>query len=301
MNISSINTSSELLSQLEKTQRKETPSSSDFAAKIMAISDVNKDSVLDISEFNISEELFTLMDSDASDTLSSDELTESIFSKQNELKYNTSTPEEFGEFLSQLGLQVPPKPPTEMPDVANIASNIFDSKDTNDDNLLSIEELGISSELFSSLDNNEDKQLTQEELEEKLTLMFEGLNNGDITFSEFEETMSALGAIPPSQSGGQENSSSQTGGTEEEFEAADTNEDGTVSVSEYAAYYGVDEDYTSEKKEQYSMNLVSTLIDSLEDNDDINLSEFKDIMKMVNNEVQKPKIASELNQYLTNL
>lgn len=55
----------------------------------------------------------------------------------------------------------------------------------------------------------------------------------------------------------------------------------------------------------YTMKLVSTLMDALKTEDDtsdsMDLSKFKSIMSMVNNEIQDASTAQKLNAYVSNL
>lgn len=227
------------------------------------------------------------------------------------MKDQELTPEEFGSFLSELGLEVPPPPGQgHKPDVSQMASDIFSSSDSDEDGLLTIEELNISEELFSSMDSDEDGKISQDELEEKLSSMFEDVKNGDMDQSEFEETMSALGveapSAPPAGGGGAMAGGGGGSSSEEEYDDADTNQDGIVSAAEYEAYYGSGS--TSSEMEDYTMDLVSTLIDALkaeksEDDSetDLDLSQFKQIMSMVNEQIQDPQTKDQLDKYLSNL
>lgn len=59
---------------------------------------------------------------------------------------------------------------------------------------------------------------------------------------------------------------------------------------------------------EYTMNLVSTLLDALKtentnnnEEGSLDLSKFKSIMSMVNNEIQTLDTAGKLNSYLSNL
>lgn len=301
MDVSSTSAASQLYGQMQNVQRKEPPSASDFASQIMQNSDSDEDSLLDISEIGLDEESFASFDSDGDGSLSSSELEEGIASKLQDMKDSNASPEEFGQFLSSLGLEVPPPPPP-MPNTSNMASELFSSKDSDEDGLLSLDELGISEDLFSSMDSDEDGMVSQEELEEKLQSMFEDLKNGDITESDFQETMNELGLTPPP--GGQAMSGGGSGGgsSEEEYDDADTNQDGTVSAAEYAAYYGSDD--SSDSTEAYTMELLSTLLGALKsesNSNSVEANQFKDIMKMVNNQYHDNSTANDLNTYVSNI
>lgn len=59
---------------------------------------------------------------------------------------------------------MPPAPPS----AEDISTKTFDEKDTNEDGVLSAEELGISEEAFSSLDTDDDGAVSQDELVAKI-------------------------------------------------------------------------------------------------------------------------------------
>lgn len=313
MNVSSTSYASSMVQQIQGMQgmqRKEPPSATELASQVFESSDTDTDGLLTLEELGIDEEIFASMDSDGDGSLNSSELANSISSQLQNMKDKTSSPQQFGEFLSSLGLEVPPPPQHGgMPNISNMASDIFNSSDADDDGLLSMEELGLDDqELFDSMDSDEDGMISQEELENKFASLFEELKNGDIEPSEFEQTMSALGAQTPSAppGGGMMAGGGAGGGSSEEenYDAADSNQDGTVSAAEWAAYYGTSESSQNDM-EKYTMDLVSTLIDALKqestNDDNLELSQFTDIMKMVNNQFNDSNLAKQLNTYLDNL
>ncbi len=308
MNVSSANSSffSGIAQQMQRPPAP--PSDASVAAKVFENSDTDGDSLLSLEELGIDEDTFNSMDSDGNGSLNVSELTEGI----TRAKANTNSPKEFGEFLSSLGLDMPPPPPPMAEGQASkIAGDIFSSADTDGDALLTLEELGIDEELFNTIDTDEDGQISQDELEQQILSMFEDLGNGEMEMSEFEETMAALGAeVPPPpppppgggmQGGGSMASSSESSDSSTTYNAADTNQDGTVSASEYAAYYG---SASEEDVAQYTLDLMSSLVQAIKDesgSDEVKLSQLKDIMQMVNNQIQDPNTASLLNTYISNL
>lgn len=303
MNISSTSYATSMMQQMQQMQRKEPPSDADVASTIIENSDSDADGLLSLEELGIDEDTFNSMDSDGDGSLTLSELTEGI----SQAKQNSNSPQEFGEFLSSLGLEMPPPPPPMAEGHASkIASDIFSSSDADGDGLLTLEELGIDEELFNSMDSDEDGQISQEELETKLLSMFKDLKSGDMEMSEFEETMTALGAEmppPPPPPGGMLGGGAMASGdsSSETYEAADTNQDGTVSAAEYAAYYG---SASEEDVNQYTLDLVSSLISAIKketNSEDVDLSQLKDIMKMVNDQIQDPNTASILNTYISNI
>ncbi len=311
MNISSSSYDVSSSYQTQSTHKKQPPSATELSSKIMELNDVNGDSSLSLDELGLSSESFSKLDTNQDGSVTSDELQTSISSMLESIQNQKISPEQFGDFLSELGLEVPPKPEHKggMPNVGNIASQIFDKKDTDTDGKLTIEEMGISKELFSSLDSDADGKVSKEELEKKLTSMFEAVKSGEMEKSDFATTMAALGAEPPKGGGGGAGASTET------YEVADTNQDGTVSTAEYEAYYGTSTTSSdtanassSDDMATYAMKLVTTLIDSLKKeqetngtDDKTNLSQFKQIMSMVNEQTQDTKTKEMLGEYLRNL
>lgn len=288
MTISSNNYTSSLLStqtttSTEQTKHKQPPSASDLVSKVMEKNDVNGDGILTADELSgMSSENFSAMDANGDGSLSSDELTTSFSSLMESMKNKEMSPEEFGSFLSSMGLEVPPPPPQGGgkggPDVGAMATQIFDSRDTNQDGYLSADELELDSELFSSIDSDGDGNISKSEMEKGLKSLFESAKNGEIDKETFGSIMDKLGveAPPPPPK-----------------EATQSEEDSTSSTT---------------SMEDYTLKLISTLIDALEaeqsnssDNSTLDLKKFKEVMNMVNTQTQNSQTASELSEFLKNL
>lgn len=177
----------------------------------------------------------------------------------------------------------------EPPSAQDTASKIMESNDSDSDGLLTSSEFNISDEIFSSFDTNSDGSLNSSELEEGISSKLEDLKNQNLTPEDFGSFLSELGLEVPSapMGGGGGGGSSES---EEEFDAADTNEDGTVSAAEQAIYDGdVDQEYT--------LGLVSTLVNALKD-EETDLSQFKEVMSMVNEQFQDKQTKQNLDKYL---
>ncbi|MGB5867228.1 MAG: hypothetical protein WBG69_05060 [Arcobacteraceae bacterium] len=304
MSISSTNSSSsmqQMMQQMQQTQRPSPPSSTQIVSEVMDASDVDKSGSLSIEEIGLSQEDFSNYDSDQNGLLSTDELETSISSKLDAMKNQELTPQSFASFLSDLGVEVPAPPSGgKGPNASQMASDIFSTKDSNQDGLMSIDELGISSELFTSLDTDQDGSITQEELEESLTTLFSSVENGETSKEEAGAVLSSLGVKPPQ--GGGAPAGGGVSSDEEEYDEADTNQDGVVSAAEQAAYDGT----SKTEMQEYALKLVSTLLDALktennDNSDSMELSKFKSIMSMVNNQTQDASTANKLNSYVSNL
>lgn len=306
MNISSSSFNSTMTQQVQQPQRSAPPSATELSSKVMETSDLNSDSLLSIDEVNISDETFSSMDEDGDGSLSSSELETSFSTMLDNIKNQTTSPKEFAELLTNMGLDVP-APPSKgggMPNVSEMASDIFSKNDTNEDGLLSVDELDISEELMSIIDSNEDGSITQGELSQGLKTLFESVESGEKSKEEVGDALTSLG-VEPLQGRPEGRPEGGQGGGEsaltDEYEEADLNEDGIVTTAEQAQYDGI----SSTDMADYTMDLVSTLMDALKNENDssdsMDLSKFKSIMSMVNNETQDNSTAQKLNAYISNL
>ncbi len=306
MNVSTSSYSSIMQSASMQAQRG--PSATQLTSEVMGTNDVDGDSLLSIDELGVSEELFSSFDSDGDGSVSSDELEDTLSSKLDSIKNQDLTPEEFGSFLSELGLDVPPPPQQQgQPNATQMASDIFSSNDADEDGLLSLSELDISEEIFTSLDADDDGSITQEELAQGLTTLFESVESGEMSKDEAGEVLSQMGVDKPSgppPGGGGAGATSE----EEDYDDADTNQDGVVSALEQEAYDSAQSSNTQDM-EEYTMKLVSTLLDALKSeessetgsSDSLDMSKYKQVMSMVNNQIQDTEIAQKLEKYLSNM
>jgi len=271
------------------TQHKQPPSASDLVSQLMSKSDANEDGLLSVDELsNLSEESFSKMDTNGDGNLSTDELTTSFSSLMESIKNKETSPEEFGNLLSSMGLDVPPPPPPQgggAPNVEEMTTQIFDAKDTNQDGFVSADELDLDSELFSSMDSDGDGNISKSEMETGLKSLFESAKNGDIDKETFSSIMDKLGVEapppPPPPSGSGEESDEST----------------TASTS------------STTSMEEYTLKLVSTLLEALQseqsNNSDeessLDLKKFKEMMTMVNTQTQNGQTANALSEFLKNL
>lgn len=312
MNISTSGYSS--IMQSTSMQPPKGPSATQLTSEVMEVSDIDGDSLLSIDELGVSAELFSSFDSDGDGSVSSDELEDTLSSKLDSIKNQELTPQEFGSFLSELGLEVPPPPQQQgQPNATQMASDIFSSNDTDEDGLLSLSELNISEELFTSLDADEDGSITQEELAQGLTTLFESVESGEMSKEEAGEVLSQMGVEKPSgppPGGGGMGGGGGGGSSEEEvYDPADTNQDGVVSALEQEVY-DASQSSNTQDMEEYTIKLVSTLLDALKaeessgdsaSSDSLDMSKYKQIMSMVNNQIQDSDTAQKLGTYLSNM
>lgn len=263
------------------------PPVSNISKDIVAQNDKNSDSSLSIEELGIDEEQFSTLDSDGDGLVTQNEIASAIDSKLSSFDGQMPSKEEFETLISELGLQMP-EPPVS-PQANDFSSMIMSSYDTDSDSLLSSSEASIlSEEEFSALDTNSDGSISTDELSsayDKVT-----------SSSESSETMASM----PPPSGGASSSSS-----EEEYDELDTNKDGIVSQEEKNAALGISSEDTissSSTSNEDVKNTLKMLLDTIKLNaqnssENIDLSSFKNIMQMMNNQTNN----SELNSYVKNL
>ena len=263
------------------------PPVSNISKDIVAQNDKNSDSSLSIEELGIDEEQFSTLDSDGDGLVTKNEIASAIDSKLSSFDGQMPSKEEFETLISELGLQMP-EPPVS-PQANDFSSMIMSSYDTDSDSLLSSSEASIlSEEEFSALDTNSDGSISTDELSsayDKVT-----------SSSESSETMASM----PPPSGGASSSSS-----EEEYDELDTNKDGIVSQEEKNAALGISSEDTissSSSSNEDVKNTLKMLLDTIKLNaqnssENIDLSSFKNIMQMMNNQTNN----SELNSYVKNL
>lgn len=263
------------------------PPVSNISKDIVAQNDKNSDSSLSIEELGIDEEQFSTLDSDGDGLVTQDEIASAIDNKLSSFDGQMPSKEEFETLISELGLQMP-EPPVS-PQANDFSSMIMSSYDTDSDSLLSSSEASIlSEEEFSALDTNSDGSISTDELSsayDKVT-----------SSSESSETMASM----PPPSGGASSSSS-----EEEYDELDTNKDGIVSQEEKNAALGISSEDTissSSTSNEDVKNTLKMLLDTIKLNaqnssENIDLSSFKNIMQMMNNQTNN----SELNSYVKNL
>lgn len=255
------------------------PPVSNISKDIVAQNDKNSDSSLSIEELGIDEEQFSTLDSDGDGLVTQNEIASAIDSKLSSFDGQMPSKEEFETLISELGLQMP-EPPVS-PQANDFSSMIMSSYDTDSDSLLSSSEASIlSEEEFSALDTNSDGSISTDELSsayDKVT-----------SSSESSGTMASM----PPPSGGASSSSS-----EDEYDELDTNKDGVVSQEEKNAALGIETADNSTVKDTIKLLLDTIKTNSSDSSENLDLSNFKNIMKMMNNQTNN----SELNSYVKNL
>lgn len=262
-----------------------------ISRSLITQNDSNNDSSLSIEELGINEEQFSALDGNGDSLVTQDEIASAIDNKLASFNGEMPSKEEFASLLSDLGLEMP-KPPESKENSAtgdDFSSLIMSKFDSDGDSLLSSSEVSLlSDEEFSSLDTNSDGSISSDELS-----------------SAYEQVASASGATqsapPPSGGGGSGASLS-----EEEYDELDTNKDGVVSQEEKNAALGISTDSetssTAFASNEDTKNSLKLLLDTIKLNsqnssEELNLSSFQNIMKMMNNQSNN----NELNTYVSNL
>ena len=268
---------------------------SNISKDIISKSDTNSDSSLSIDELGINQEQFSALDSNGDSLVTQDEIASAIDNKL--ASYNGEMPskEDFASMLSDLGLEMP-KPPTKNENSSSAESDfsslIMSQYDSNGDSSLSSDEVSIlTNDEFSALDSNGDGTISTDELSSAFEQVASSSN-------------SATQSAPPSPPSGGSSGASVTSSTE--YDEDDTNKDGVVSQEEKNAALGISTDSTTsstsvasnqDTKDSIKLLLDTIKLNSQSSSEEVDLSNFKNIMKMMNNQNNN----SDLNTYVSNL
>ena len=265
------------------------PPTSGISKDIISQKDTDNDSNLSIDELGVTEKEFSTLDTDSDGLVTQEEIASAIDSKLSSFDGTMPSPDEMASLLSDLGLEMPPAPSKSDENSAmsdEFSSMIMSNYDSNGDSLLSSDEVSLlSDDEFSALDTNSDGTISADELS-----------------AAVEQVASNGGTPPPPPSGG-----SGTVSQTEEYDELDTNKDGIVSQEEKNAALGISstEDTSTSSttaSNQDTKDSIKLLLDTIKLNaqnssDELNLSSFQNIMKMVNNQSNN----GDLNTYVSNL
>lgn len=248
----------------------------------------DNDSSLSIEELGIDEEQFSGLDSNSDSLVTQDEIASAIDSKLSSFNGEMPSKEEFASLLFDLGLEMPKPPESNKSALGDDFSSLIMSQyDSNGDSSLSSDEVSLlSDEEFSSLDKDSDGSITDEEL--------------STAFEQVASASETTQSTPPPL-GGKSASLS-----EEEYDELDTNKDGVVSQEEKDTAFGIstnsETSSTTTASNEDTKNSLKLLLDTIKLNsqnssEELNLSSFQNIMKMMNNQSNN----SDLNTYVSNL
>lgn len=261
------------------------PPVNNISKDIISKNDSNSDSALSIDELGMSQDLFSSLDSDGDMLVTSNEIASAIDSQLSQFNGQMPSKKEFESLLSDLGLEMQKLPEKSM-DSNPMVADIMSFYDVDGDSTLSSEEVSVLNESeFGALDMNSDGSITADEIN-----------------SAFEQVAQEKPAGGQSGGGGEGSDTS----SEEEYDDADTNQDGIVSFEEKMAAMGVDtsstETNSQDNSNQEILNTIKTLFEAIKKNsvqkdEDIELSNFKNLMTMINNKNNN----TELNTYVSNL
>lgn len=261
---------------------------------IISKSDTNSDSSLSIDELGINQDQFSALDSNSDSLVTQDEIASAIDNKLSSYNGEMPSKEDFASMLSDLGLEMPNSPSKNESSTAgsDFSSLIMSQYDSNGDSSLSSDEVStLTDNEFSALDSNSDGTISTDEL----SSAFEQVASS----SDSSTTQSA----PPPPSGGS-SGASVTSSTE--YDEDDTNKDGIVSQEEKNAALGISTDGTTsstsvasnqDTKDSIKLLLDTIKLNSQDSSKEVDLSNFKNIMKMMNNQNNN----SDLNTYVSNL
>lgn len=254
---------------------------SNISKDIVTQNDKNSDSSLSIDELGVSEEQFSSLDQDSDGLVTQNEIASAIDSKLSQFDGQMPSKNEFESLISELGLQMPE--PTVSKEANDFSSLIMSNYDSDGDSLLSSSEVSVlSDEEFSALDTNSDGAISEDELAS--------------AYEEVSKSSEQVGSNPPPPPAGGAGGSNISS-SEEEYNELDTNKDGIVSEEEKNAALGISTNDNSSMKETVKLLLDTIKLNSEDSSTNTDLSNFKNIMKMLNGQTNN----NELNTYVNNL
>jgi hypothetical protein len=263
------------------------PPTSGISRDIVSQNDKDGDSSLSIDELGIDEEQFSALDSNSDSLVTQDEIASAIDNKLSSFDGSMPSKDEFASLLSDLGLQMPEPPQKQASkESEDFASMIMSNYDSNSDSSLSSDELSLlDSNEFSALDSNGDGSISADELSSAVE----------------QVATSQSGTAPTPPPGGKGGGQMASISSEEEYDELDTNKDGIVSQEEKNAALGISSTQSTTSNEDMK-DTLKLLLDTIKLNaqngsENTDLSSFKNIMKMMNNQNN----SSDLNTYVSNL
>ena len=265
------------------------PPTSGISRDIVSQNDKDGDSSLSIDELGIDEEQFSALDSNSDSLVTQDEIASAIDNKLSSFDGSMPSKDEFASLLSDLGLQMPEPPQKQASkESEDFASMIMSNYDSNSDSSLSSDELSLlDSNEFSALDSNGDGSISADELSSAVD----------------QVATSQSGTAPTPPPGGKGGGQMASISSEEEYDELDTNKDGIVSQEEKNAALGISSTQSTTSTSNEDMkDTLKLLLDTIKLNaqnssENTDLSSFKNIMKMMNNQNN----SSDLNTYVSNL
>ena len=269
---------------------------SNISKSLITQNDSNNDSSLSIDELGLDEDQFSALDTNGDSLVTQDEIASAIDSKLSSFNGEMPSKDDFTSLLSDLGLQVPTQTATNESSSSgsDFSSLIMSQYDSNGDSSLTSDEVSsLTDDEFSALDANNDGNISGDEL----SSAFEQVTSANSNSS----TSTTQSAMPSGGSSGASITSSS-----EEYDDRDTNKDGIVSEEEKKVALGISTDGTTrstsvatnqDTKDSIKLLLDTIKLNSQDSSKEVDLSSFKNIMKMMNNQSNN----SDLNTYVSNL
>jgi hypothetical protein len=271
-----------------------TPNSNIMSSQMISQKDSDSDASLSSSEMGIDSELFSSYDLDANGLMSQSELSTAIDTAMSGFNGKMPSKEEFQSVLSDFGFEAQNSSSgLSSSQQATISSVLeeYDSKNLSQSDALEI----VSAFKEAGIQPRAQLESAMEEA---------GFDANEVgTLAQVESKENTQNGASSGGSGG--NSGGGGGGgsdsSEEEYDAMDTNEDGVVSASEYAEYYGLSDDSTDgeSSNEQNALDNLSVLMNMLKSDSEegaVNPNSFDGLLKAINNQNNN----SEINTYLEN-
>ena len=166
--------------------------------------------------------------------------------------------------------------------------------------------IGLTQDSLNAIDVNKDGTVSKEELEAALSDMLELSQDSQMSPQEFGDMMADMGIeIPqPHQEQKQQQQQNQNQGKNQESDILEILEEQETSTQEIPTTTPLSKDEMLD----YTMDIMNTLMGALKEEDKLNgtnksndLTSYKQVMNMINEQTQDSKTAQNINKFISNI
>lgn len=169
---------------------------------------------------------------------------------------------------------------------------------------IDITEIGLTRDSLNAIDINKDSSISKDELESALSYMLELSQDSPMSPQEFGDMMGQIGVEVPlsPQERNQNQSQNQSKNQESDIlEILQTDESTTQETPATAPL-------SKDEMLDYTMEIMNTLMGALKEEDKLNgtnksndLSSYKQVMNMINEQTQDNKTAQNISKFISNI
>jgi hypothetical protein len=163
-----------------------------------------------------------------------------------------------------------------------------------------ITEIGLTRDSLNAIDTNKDSSISKDELETALSYMLGLSQDSQMSPLEFGDMMTQMGVEVPQPQ--QEQKQQQNKNQESDIlEILETDEISTQEIPETLPL-------SKDEMLDYTMDIMNTLMGALKEEDKLNgtnksndLSSYKQVMNMINEQTQDNKTAQNISKFISNI